>query len=215
MNDQFNYTASTLSTEELKARIEDRPKYLPETIEASIDELKIRGVEFSDEELEVINADLQAHRANALLPAKAHFNSSISYKNALVIDPAAPSLYSRRAIYFFTIFFGALFGSILLIMNLIKLRNYKDILWVVVFGVALTAIPITLAEYANTGTSLGFLFGLISAACIDYFFWDKFIGPVFYRARKIWWPLAIALAFLALIILAMVNGDAALDTNVK
>ncbi len=42
MNDTFTYTASTLSTEELKARIEDRPNYLPETVEAAIAELKNR-----------------------------------------------------------------------------------------------------------------------------------------------------------------------------
>ena len=46
-----------------------------------------------------------------------------------------------------------------------------------------------------------FPFSLIAAGCLDYFFWNRFIGnTTFYRARTIWTPLIIALLFTAFII---------------
>src|ERR1700754_62484 len=117
MNDRFAYDATLLSTEELSNRVATREKYLPETTEASIAELQQRGHVFSDEELDVIHQDLKAQRGNAELSGKSSGAFSQSYPYVVVEDIAAPQLYSRKAVYLFTFFFGALFGSVMLAIN--------------------------------------------------------------------------------------------------
>src|ERR1700743_1423518 len=127
MNDRFAYDASLLSDEELNNRVATHEKYLPETTEASVAELQQRGLVFSDEELDVINQDIQAQRENALQPYKGIGRSNGNHKNTIVEDPAAPQLYSRRATYVFSLFMGALFGSIMLAINSGKVKNTKGI----------------------------------------------------------------------------------------
>lgn len=65
----FNYTllASARTDDELMERIDNRQKYMPETVEASLAELQHRGKEFSDEEIRYIKEDMQARRRNAAL----------------------------------------------------------------------------------------------------------------------------------------------------
>jgi hypothetical protein len=204
MTDRFNYTASKLSDQELKERIENRPKYLPETVEASLTELKSRGVEFTDEELRIIDEDLAAQRENALSP-KTTGAFSKDYKVNIVDDEAAPYFYSKRAIYVFSFFCGALFGSILLAINLSKIKRYKQIAWVLLFGGGFTAITLFIGSYYNAGSTFGVFCGIISANVMDYLFWNRFIGnEIFYRARPIWVPLIIAISFLALVFAAIV-----------
>lgn len=216
MNDRFGYIASTLSTEELKARIENRPDYLPETTEASVAELQNRGVEFSEEEIAIINADLQAQRANALLPARGQGINNSAYKKNIVKDPAAPNLYSRRAIYLFTLFFSAFFGSVMFAMNAAKVKNNKGIWIALLFGLAFTTVQLYVGERIKAGSAYPIVCGFVAAACIDFGFWDRFIGrETFYRARNIWGPVAVGLLFIALIVAALFLGNAALDVNVE
>jgi hypothetical protein len=206
MNDRINYTASKLSDQELKERIENRPKYLPETIEASIAELHNRGVEFSDEELQVINEDLVAQRENASLSNNGNGFKS-TYKNNIVEDLDAPFFYSRRALFFFSFGFGALFGSIMLAINLSKIKNRKGMFWILLFGVGFTILQAILMNYANPGSSPGALFGILSGFCIDYIFWPLLIGKsTMYRARPIWTPLIIGIVLGALVVWSIISG---------
>jgi len=206
MNDRFNYTASKLSDQELKERIENRPRYLPETIEASIVELQNRGVVLPDEELKIINEDLAAQRENASLSNNGNGFKS-TYKNNVVEDLDAPFLYTRRALFFFTVGFGALFGSIMLAINLSKIKKSKGIFWILLFGVGFTILQVVLMNYANKGSSPGAFFGILSGFCIDYIFWPLFIGKsTMYRARPIWTPLIIGIALGAMIVLSTIYG---------
>jgi hypothetical protein len=63
METDFSFLASSRSNQELIERIDNRQKYMPETVEASLAELQSRGHEFSDEEVKVIREDTQAQRA--------------------------------------------------------------------------------------------------------------------------------------------------------
>jgi hypothetical protein len=208
MNDRFNYTASTLSDDELKERIDNRQKYLPETIEASMAELQNRGVEFSDEELKVINEDLIAQRENASNSSSSSgFNNS--YKSTLVEDPDALYFYSKRAIYIFTILFSVVFGTIMLVINLQKIKNTAGTLWTLLFGVVFFALQTFLTQYLSSESHSvpAYLFGLVAASIIDYVLWPRFIGnATFYRARPIWVPLIIGLLLSGLIIWSLLYG---------
>jgi len=199
MNSRFNYVASKLSDEELKDRLENRQKYLPETTEATVAELQQRGHVFSDEELNVINQDIKAQRDNvAIAPASSSALLNSAYKHNLVEDSDAPMLYSRNTIRIFTLLFSAFFGSIMLAININKTQNKIGIFWVLLFGAGFTAIQIAVGNYFSLGSSFSIICGFLAAICIDYFFWDRFIGnTTFYRAKPIWIPLIIALLFAA------------------
>ena len=201
------FRASAKSDEELLDTIENRPLYLPETIEASVEELKSRGHVFSEEELTVINDDVEAHQRNAAMTVARIGFINNTYKNNIVQDPDAPSFYSRRAIYGFTFFFGALFGSIMLAININKTQKPANAIWVILFGIAFTAMQVVILESAHTSSSLSILFAIASASVLEYFFWSRFIGnATFYRAKPIWIPLIIGVVLAALVLTSMLHA---------
>jgi len=206
MDSRIAYVNSTRTDEELLERVDNRQKYLPETTEAAVAELTRRGHTFTDEELTVIDQDMQAQRNNAALVGSRVSLYSKEYKNVIVNDPDAALMYSRLALYFFTLFMGAFFGSVMMAMNIAKTENRGKALWAVLFGVAFTAVQITIMEsIKNPSSSYSILFGAASAYCLDYFFWRQFIGyATFYRARPIWVPLIIALVLAGLIMLSII-----------
>ena len=190
---------------ELEERIENRQDYLPETVEATVAELKYRGREFSDEELRIINEDLQAQRQNAALVGGRVSMFNKEYKNVVVKDTEAPFLYSRLALYFFTVFMGALFGSVMMAINISKTENRSKALWAILFGVGFTVLQVLITNnLKNPNTSIAIIFGIVASYCLDYLFWKPFIGySAFYRSRPIWIPLVIALVLAGLIIAAI------------
>ena len=209
MESNSNYKIAARSDEELRERIDNRQKYMPETVEASVAELIIRGAIFSIDELKVINEDIQMQRANAAITGRiGFFNNSLN--NVIVKDPDAPLMYSRRVICTFSFFFGALFGAIMMSMNFRKLGKRKDAIYAILFGIGFTALQVFLVSSTNPATSGSYLIlgGLVAAICLDFFFWKFHIGyETFYRARSIGAPLIIGIliwgSLLALLILAM------------
>lgn len=207
MDDHFNFYASKRTNEELEERIENRQKYLPETIEASVTELQKRGREFTDEELLVINQDIQAQQENATTQDAGLNLWSNTYKNGIVEDPDAPYFYSKRAIYIFTILFSVVFGSVMLAINCWRIKNKTGALLSILFGIVFLTAQIFITQYANANSHSGpaYLFGFIAAIIINVGLWPKFIGnATFYRARPIWVPLIIAVVFSVLVIWSII-----------
>jgi hypothetical protein len=209
METNFKYIASSRSTEELIERVENRQKYLPETVEASVAELQYRKHEFLDEEIKVIGEDIQAQRENAAITIGNLTMFNNDYKNVIVEDLEAPIMYSRRVIYFFSVFGGALIGSILAAMNMAKIGKRNEALYTVLFGIVFTVILyfVGLRIGSVSSTSYRIAFGLIAAYCLDYFFWKRFIGySTFYRARSFWAPVIVVLTTGMLVVIAMKYG---------
>jgi hypothetical protein len=199
------FIGSIKSEQELKEIIDSREKYLPETVEAAAEELQKRGHVFTHEELTVINDDVLAHRHNATLVSSRVGLFSREYKDVIVEDPAAPLMYSRRVLYLFTLFMGAFFGSIMLAMNVAKTEKRSMAILVILFGIGFSVAQYLVITKINSNSpgSIEILGGLISAVCLDYFFWKNFIGySTFYRARPFWVPLTIAILLAALVIWA-------------
>ena len=207
----YSYIASSLSTDELIDRVTNRQKYMPDSVEAAVKEnFNLGKHEFSDDELRQIALDIRIQREDA-----AQFNGRRSAfsdkKGVIVIDPDAPLLYPLRAIRVFTILCGALFGSILIAININKIEKGINAFGAILFGVVFTGIQIVILNgYTNpgSGSSGALLGGLIASYILDYVFWRNFIGySTFYRAKPIWVPLIIAIVFCALIIVAIVFGQ--------
>ena len=128
-----------------------------------------------------------------------------TYKNNIVEDPDASAFYSKRAVYSFAVFFGALFGSIMLAININKTKNPANALWVILFGISFTAIQVVIVQSSHASSSLAIVFGILSGSILEYFFWNRFIGnSTFYRVKPIWIPLIIGLVMATLIVLAAI-----------
>ncbi|WP_259070457.1 hypothetical protein HDF24_10920 [Mucilaginibacter sp. X4EP1] len=206
MDNNFKLIAAARSNEELQERIDNREKYLPETVEASVDELQFRGVEFSDEELKIIAEDMQARRDLAESKPDSYGFFGNRDKNNLIEDPDAPLLFSKRAIYGFSVFFSVVFGSIMLAINVSKIAGKGKALLVVLFGLAYTVLTITLAENFNVSSSIGIVISIAGAYLIEVLFWNRFIGnATLYRKKPIWVPLAIGIAIAAGLIFVIVK----------
>jgi len=203
MDLKFSVTASGKTDAELLNTLDNREKYLPETIEATVDELKHRGHEFSDEMLKVISEDVQAHRENASAGGRRLGN----YKNNIVQDPDAPLFYSRPVIYIFSFLFSTLFGSIMMAMNINRTDNPARMVWVVLFGAVYTGMIIVIASAIPGLGSAGIIFSIIGAWIMESFFWDRYLGnATFYRARNIWVPLIIGLGISGIYITLYIIG---------
>lgn len=205
MNDRLKFEVSRLSDIELHDCIDNRQNYMPDTIEAALAELQTRGVELEQDELKVINEDIKALRDNVSGQTGTGGLFNQVYKNNVVTDPFAPEIYSRRAIYGFTLFMGALFGSIMLAINAGKIRNNRGVWTALLFGVLYTALQAFIVNIIHIGTSSGIFFGLIAAFFTETVLWPRVIGnETFYRAKPIWIPLVIAIILGTLIVVSVI-----------
>lgn len=208
---------NTKSDEELHHIIDNREKYLPESVLTAVSELQERGIEFSEEEKGTIEDDMQA-RVEIAEEAGNVYGGIFSgaYKNCLVDDPDAYSFYSRRIIKVFTFFFSALFGSVMMAMNIWKTKNTTGVVLVLIFGIGITILENIIAAAANLNSGVNIFLGIIGAYLIDILFWNKYIGKTtLYKARSYQTPLIIGILMSIIIIAAIIfdlNSTHALDT---
>lgn len=196
MSYNFHDRAASKSDEELYYCIDNREKYLPETVEAAVSELQKRGAEFSEEELRVISEDMQARREMAEHGTGIFGIFNTNWDNNQVYDPDAPAMFSKRAIFAFSVLCSVLFGAILLAINVNKTQNRDKALWVVIYGVGFIFLQAIIAGGYNPIATI--LTSIAGAYIMDNFFWNRYIGkPTLYRARAIWIPLLIGLALAA------------------
>lgn len=164
-------------------------KYTPEAIAAATQELKKRGREFSNQELEDIDLKIQA-RATAEYEEATLWAKDI-VDNNIVIDPKAPLLYSKGAIRAFSFVFTVLFGAFLLSDNII---GKKKKLMVIGFGIAYTTMSIILLNIIPSNNFWVLLLNGAGGLGLTTTFWDKYVGKdVKYRSKPIWLPLIISI----------------------
>jgi len=196
MDDNFKLRAALKSNEELQNYIDNREKYLPESVEAAVAELQHRGVEFSDEELTVIAEDMQARRTLAEIGSNSFGLFTGEAKNSQVEDPDAPSFFSKGAILLFSIFFSVFVGSILMASNVRKSPNKDNANWVVPFGLGFNVL---ISIISPQNIYLYVIFGIAANCAGAYFmeivFWNNYIGAAtLYKRRSVLIPLVIVLA---------------------
>jgi len=208
MDDNFKFRASMRSDEELRERVDNREKYLPETVEASVEELKIRGVEFSEDEDRVIAEDMQAQR-DIVAAANSNSGGFNRVDKALYTDdPDAPEYYTKRIIVIFSMLFSVFFGSIMMAVNLSKTQNAAKAVLAVLYGFAFTAVVAIIAANYNINTGIAIISGYVGAYTMELLFWNRYIGATtVYRPKPFWIPLIIGLSLsVALIYLIIKYG---------
>ncbi|MDB5130429.1 MAG: hypothetical protein JWR02_178 [Mucilaginibacter sp.] len=195
MDENFSLRAALKSDEALHSCIDNRDKYLPESVEAAVTELQNRGVVFSDEELKVISEDMQARREIAETGTGIFGIFNTGWNNNMVEDPDAPAFFSKRAIFAFAVLFSVFFGSILLAINVSKTKNRGSTILVILYGLGFTMAQGVIARSYHMDPFFSLITSIAGAYIMDNLFWNRYIGnSTLYKARPIWVPLVIGLA---------------------
>jgi hypothetical protein len=211
MDNNFKLRAALKSDEELHNCVENREKYLPESVEAAVAELQNRGEEFSDEELKVIAEDMQARRALAEIGSNSFSIFTGEAKNNQIEDPDGPSFFSKGAILLFS-FLSVFFGSILLAINIYKTPHRSKTILVLLYGFGFTMLVNILALSLKLGAIFAIGGNCAGAYSMEVLFWNNYIGaPTLYRPRSIWVPAIIAIILIAFNIIVFFYGKKFLD----
>ncbi len=170
-------------TEELLRIAKEKGKEPADKVNAALSELKNRG--FDEAAYSQIN-----EKANVK-------------ERAPKLDENAPTLYSEKVIYVFSILFSVLFGGILLAINLKEVDNRKGIAPTIIFSLTYSILSVYILNRINASTTTTLIFALIGATLLNEIFWKKYIGKdIAYHRKSYIKPLIIALIiFVPIIIL--------------
>ncbi len=206
MEIDFQELMARKSDEDLQRYISDSIRYVPESVEAAISELKKRGQTISVIELDNINSGIEQKKKN---------ENSVSYSRLgrnIVTDIDAPLFYSDRVIWYFSCFFGTITGAILLAINIRNAEKKNGILAVLIFGIGYQILTILLAVflvrsgYYFPGSSI--LINGIGWTVLIKYFWRKHIGSdTKYRAKPFVIPLSICAILGALYIAYIIHTN--------
>lgn len=106
-------------------------------------------------------------------------------------------LYSRRSIFFFTVFCSIFFGGILMFLNLRKLKNRQGQLVVAIYSILYGVITWTILAQFERSTILTLMVSMFGSFALYNYFWGKYIGRnTEYKPKSIWIPLTIAIVSL-------------------
>jgi hypothetical protein len=190
-----NFTQNMLkkSNAALAEILEDKETYTDEAIQAVIWELENR---------DIIEKGSIIH--NPVLLEKGVLVEEKEIEDipaASIEELAIPTLYSKRAIQGFTIFFSTLFGAVLLMSNLKKLNKPRARMEVFVFGIGYTFLTILLLNYLPKTFFLTMVFNLIGYAVLVEYYWNKNLGKELkYQKKQISKPLIISFTILIFLV---------------
>lgn len=209
MEIDFVKLMASKSDEGLQECIDNRKKYNPDAVYAAIDQLKLRGRIFTEEELNIIKEDIEKQQEISKQRVAEADETSTKWDKNVVVDLNEIELYSQKSIYGFTIFFGVFFGSILLCNNLKKVGKNNYIFLVIIFSIIFTTLQLWALSYIPRNTGLTMFTSAAGAFVLNKYFWKKYIGEeTKYRAKAIWTPLIVGLILGGILIyLTIVAGE--------
>lgn len=120
-----------LSDSELEKYLKEDNRFVPEAVKIAVEILEERGRTFSEVEKTAIQ-QLILRKKEA--EEAQHTEEVETWKDHITEDPEAIKLYSRMTILVSSVFFTPVPGSILLFLNLIKLKKYPASFLALAFG---------------------------------------------------------------------------------
>ena len=123
-----------------------------------------------------------------------------------VMNESNPKIYSKKAIFGFSIMFSAIFGAVLLMQNLKDIGKKKEANIILLLSIIYTAITIYIVNIPDKPiTSLTYLCNMIGGAILtEYFFKKSFPNEETFEKKKIWKPLIISILITIPFILALI-----------
>ncbi len=124
------------------------------------------------------------------------------------LNESAPLLYSRRAIYVWSVLFSVVFGAIMMALNLRELKKPEGIVPTISLSIGYLAICIIIFDYlkshVNTELPNGYIVSVLGGWLILALVWNKFIGKrVKYRERSVIVPTIIGVLIFAVVLIVL------------
>lgn len=106
-----------------------------------------------------------------------------------------PKIYSKIAIWGFSVFFSAIFGGILLMQNLRDVGRKKEANQIFIYSIIYIIITIVIINaFDKQNTSMNLLFNMAGGAILsEYYFKNYFPNDEELEKKKIWKPLIISI----------------------
>jgi hypothetical protein len=174
----YSESIVSLSDKELQEYIDNYQTYQEGAVIAVIYELEKRGLATPDSQKLLTKLEKEYHEENepvlkttskATQPAE-----RIIHKEG---DTTLPRLYTRNVVLIFAILFSTFFGSILMAINLNRLKKDKEALYVILFGLAFTYASSYILSLTNLNLLIfQVIISLTGAYLLDILFWKKHIG---------------------------------------
>lgn len=182
---------------ELQNILSDKTMYTAEALQAVIWELEDRGVLKADQVLlheQLINVE---EKESKTLTETLDNTDKSSFN-----EFEKPTLYSKKSIQGFTIFFSTIFGTVLLMSNLKEVDKPKERTQVLIFGISYTILSYVLLIFFGASLFLPILFNLVGYAILVEYFWNKHLGKdLLHQKKSVVKPLIISLFILVLLVL--------------
>jgi hypothetical protein len=190
---------SKKSNAELEGIIQDKSSYTKEALQAVIWELENRNLIEKDE----IRLEETAAVEGVQISEK------INEKNESVFEEfEKPILYSKKAVQGFTIFFGPLFGAVLLMFNLKAVNKSKARMQVLVFGIGYTLLSFVGLSYLPKMFFITLIFNVIGYVVLVEYFWNQNLGKELqYTTKEITKPLIISLLFTLIMLFILISNN--------
>lgn len=115
--------------------------------------------------------------------------------NIVLNEEPLPKIYSKNAIWGFSIFFTTIFGGVLLMQNLRDIGNKKEANHVLIFSILFTILVMAVVNsLPSPNSAITLLCNGIGALILnEYFFKRNFPTSNKYEYKKIWKPLIISI----------------------
>jgi len=149
--------------------------------------------------LQTIEAELQKRELDFEAHDYAYLKSLENEENPVetnfVSEEEVVSLYSRSAVFGFSIFFSTIFGSILLMINLRRLGEKRKGFEILLLGIAYAILSSVLVDLAGANLVLSLVLNVLGGYLMSTYFWAKYIGLEFsHEKQSILIPLILGIA---------------------
>ena len=150
--------------------------------------------------LQTIEAELQKRELDFEAHDYAYLKSLENEENPVETnfvseEEALVSLYSRSAVFGFSIFFSTIFGSILLMINLRRLGEKRKGFEILLLGIAYAILSSVLVDLAGANLVLSLVLNVLGGYLMSTYFWAKYIGLEFsHEKQSILIPLILGIA---------------------
>jgi len=224
MNKENLYSESvrTLSDDELKQYIEDPDTYQEGAVIAAIWELEKRGFTNAKSEKLLDKLSEGFEKENQKTPTEPIKKEAVENPEKIEIDKEVPEkdlprLFTRNIIMIYSILFSTFVGSILMAINLNRLKKERDALYVLLFGVGFSYLVNYLMSKLNMSmTVLPVLINVIGALLIDNLFWKKHIGlEMKFQKQPIKGLLIITASIILIFIIMIMKNPEVMDQFLK
>ena len=195
----FTLKMSKKSNAELEGIIQDKSSYTEEALQAVIWELENRNLIEKDEIILEETAAVEG----------VQFSEKINKNNESVFEEFEnPILYSKKAVQGFTIFFGPLFGAVLLMFNLKAVNKPKARMQVLVFGIGYTLFSFVGLNYLPKMFLITLIFNVIGYVVLVEYFWNQNLGKELqYKTKEITKALIISLLFTLIMLFILISNN--------